>query len=350
MSNDEKRTDIVMVGCGFYALNHLHAWKHLHSKGANLVAVCDLDPVKAQAAGKRFDVPWFADTDKMLDSIPVDMVDIATRMDSHRVLAAKAADRKLAAIVQKPFAPKWDDCVAIVEYARAKGTWLAVHENFRFSSAMRRVKAVISSGAIGEPNWSRISFRTGFDVYRGQPYLATEERLLILDVGVHVLDVARFLMGEVKHMSCETQSRNPKIKAEDTASMLLRHVSGAVSFVDATYEAHRIPDPFPETLLEIEGPEGSILVTRGERMVVTTQGINFEERIGGPLLPWTSRPWHASQESVLHTNAHMLASFRAGVEAETSGLDSLKTFALVEAAYESAATGKTVLPKVWQDK
>lgn len=132
--------------------------------------------------------------------------------------------------------------------------------------------------------------------------------------------------------------------------MLLRHISGAVCVVDATYEACRIPDPFPETMLEIEGPEGSIIVTRGERMTVTTQGITFEENIAGPLLPWTSRPWHASQEAVLHTSAHMLASFRAGVEAETSGVDSLKTFALVEAAYESAATGKTVLPRVWQQK
>jgi D-apiose dehydrogenase len=212
------------------------------------------------------------------------------------------------------------------------------------------VKAVILSGAIGAPNWARISFWTGYDVYRGQPYLAHEDRLLILDVGVHVLDVARFLVGEVKHLSCETQRRNPKIKAEDTASMLLRHESGAVSYVNATYEAHRIPDPFPETLLEIEGPEGSIIVTRGERMTMTTQGINFDENISGPLLPWTNKPWHSSQEAMPHTCAHMLESFRTGVKAETSGQDSLKTYALVEAAYESTAKGQTVVPRVWQPR
>lgn len=292
--NDQRQTRVAVVGCGFYAQNHLHAWAHLKPKGADLVAVCDLDASKAEAAGRRFGTPWFTDLDAMLDAVPVDLLDIATRMDSHRALAAKAANRKLATVVQKPFAPGWDDCAAIVELARQHGTWLAVHENFRFSSAMRRVKAVIAPGAIGEPNWARISFRTGFDVYRGQPYLAHEERLLILDVGVHVLDLARWLMGEVKHLSCESQRRNPRIKAEDTATMLLRHASGAVSVVDASYEAKRIPDPFPETLVEIEGPEGSIIVTRGERMVVTTQGITFEENISGPLLPWTSRPWHAS--------------------------------------------------------
>jgi predicted dehydrogenase len=340
-------TRVGLIGCGFYAQNHLHAWTDLKSRGAELVAVCDLDPAKAEAAGKCFGAPFFTDARDMLDRAKPDLVDITTRMENHRALAALASERKIASIVQKPFAPNWDECVAIVETAARHKTWLAVHENFRFMSAMRRVKTVIESGAIGEPNWARISFRTGFDVYRGQPYLAEVDRLVILDVGIHVLDLARWFLGEVEHLSCETQRRDPKVRGEDTATMLLRHKKGAVSIVESTYETRRIPDNFPETLLEIEGPAGSINVARGERMSVTTQGIFFEETISGPLLPWTSRPWHASQEAVLHTNAHMLEAFRNGQPAETSGEDNLKTFALVEAAYESARTRQAVHPKAW---
>ena len=114
--------------------------------------------------------------------------------------------------------------------------------------------------------------------------------------------------------------------------------------MECTYEARRIPDPFPETLLEIEGPAGSIVVSPGEKMRVTTQGLFFDEEIGGDLLSWTQRPWHVSQEAVLHTCAHMMDTFRAGRPAETSGEDNLKTYALVEAAYESAATGRAVKP------
>ena len=345
--DSEHKTRIAMVGCGFYGQNHLHAWSELRDKGAELVAVCDLDSAKAAAAGKAFGARPFTDVDQMLDTVPVDLVDIATRIDTHKELAAKASNRKIAAIVQKPFAPDWADCIAIVETAQRQGAWLAVHENFRFTSALRRVKAVIESGAIGRPNWARIAFRTGFDVYRGQPYLAKETKLVIMDVGVHVLDVARFLMGEVEYLSCETQHRNPTIAAEDTATMMLRHTSGAVSIVEATYEARRIPDPFPETLVEIEGPSGSIVVTHGEHMRVTTQGLYFDEHIGGPLRSWSSRPWHVSQEAVLHTNAHMLAAFRAGKEAETSGADYLNTYALVDAAYRSAETHSAARPAKW---
>jgi predicted dehydrogenase len=336
-----------LVGCGFYAQNHLMAWSDLRQDGAELAAVCDVDAGKAEAAGRRFGVPWFTDISAMLDTARPDLVDITTRMDSHRALAALVGARKLPCVVQKPFAPAWGDCVAIVETAKANGAWLAVHENFRFQSSMRRVKAVIESGTIGEPSWARLAFRTGFDVYRTQPYFYDEERLVILDVGIHVLDLARFFLGEVERVSCETQRRNPKVRAEDTATIMMRHMSGAVSVVEATYESRRIPDPFPETLLEIEGPVGSIVVTRGERMTVTTQGLSFEENIGSPLLSWTTRPWHVSQEAVKNTNRHMMECARAGRPAETSGEDNLKTYALVEAAYESASTGRAAKPPAW---
>ena len=338
-------TRIGLIGCGFYAQNHLNAWNDLRAQGAELVAVCDLDPAKAEAAGSRFGAQWFTDADKMLDSVQIDLLDIVTRMDSHRALGAKAAARKIPAILQKPLAPDLEECVQIVETAARNGVWIAVHENFRFETPMLRVKAVLDAGEIGTPNWARISFRTGYDVYKGQPYLMTEDRLSILDSGIHVLDLARWFLGEVEHLTCETQRRNPAIKAEDTATMMLRHKSGAVSIVETTYESHRIPDVFPETLLEIEGTEGSVIVIQGEQMIVTSRGTARTEAIGSELLGWTSRPWHVAQESVRNTNAHMLAAFRAGVPADTSGADNLKTFALVEAAYLSAETHASVRPK-----
>ncbi len=344
---EKKRTRIGLIGCGFYAQNHLHAWTDLKAEGADLVAVCDLDPNKSAAAALQFDAKAYTDAKAMFQAEALDLVDITTQMGSHKALAALAAEHGVAAVVQKPFAPSWGECIDIVETAKRHNTWLAVHENFRFGTAMRRVRSVIDSGAIGTPNWARLGFRTGYDVFKGQPYLANEKRLVILDVGIHVLDLARFFLGEVDHLSCETQKRIPTIAGEDTATIMMRHTSGAVSLVESTYAARKIPDAFPETLVEIEGTEGAIIVTRGETMQVTTQGIFFEEKIGSALLPWTSRPWHGSQEAVLHANRHMLEAFRAGRPASTSGEDNLKTYALVEAAYESAATGQKIRPPVW---
>src|SRR5690606_25345006 len=98
-------------------------------------------------------------------------------------------------------------------------------ENFRFQKPARRIRAILDSGELGNPTWARIAVRTGFDVYRNQPYFYEEERLVILDLGIHLLDLARFYLGEAVRVSAETQRRNPKVRAEDTATILLRHAS-----------------------------------------------------------------------------------------------------------------------------
>ena len=80
-------------------------------------------------------------------------------------------------------------------------------------------------------------------------------------------------------------------------------------------------------------------------MTVTSDGKVKTLNIGSQLLPWTSRPWHGSQEAVLNTNAHFLQTFRDNKPADTSGRDNLKTFSLVEAAYLSAEKNIMVKPK-----
>ena len=281
----------------------------------------------------------------MLAAEKIDLIDIVTRMDTHRALVEKTIGLGIATIVQKPFAPTWDDAVAMTRAAEKAGVFLAVHENFRFQTPLMKVAEAVRSGVIGTPSWARISFRTGYDLYKTQPYFYDEERFIILDLGVHTLDIARVMMGEAERVYAETQTRNPKVRAEDTATVLLRHVSGAVSVVDFSYESRKLPDPFPESLLEIEGPKGAIVVEAGLTMRVTVGSESREEDIGAPLLSWTSRPWHVAQELVLITCRHLLDAYRAGRPAEISAVDNLKTYALAEAAYESAATGRAVKPR-----
>ena len=108
----------------------------------------------------------------------------------------------------------------------------------------------------------------------------------------------------------------------------------------------REPDPFPETLIEIDGSAGTLRLRAGYQLTVTTRGGSQRREVAPALLPWASRPWHGVQESVLNTQRHWLKCLREGLEPATSGADNLKTFALCEAAYAAAATGDTVVPSV----
>ena len=337
---------IAMVGCGFFAQNHLHAWHHLRESGVELVAVCDVDKIKADEAAKTFAASAYYSIENMLDVVKPDAVDIATRMETHKALFALLAERSISSIIQKPLAPSWQECMDIAHMAFKHGVFLAIHENFRFQAPMRRIKEIIKSGEIGAPSWAHLSFRTGYDVYRTQPYFYTEDRLAVLDVGVHLLDLARFFLGEVKHLSCETQRRNSKVRAEDTATMLLRHESDAVCIIDCSYEARRMPDNFPQTLVEIEGPLGSIICGADFSLFVTSSGKMRSEDAAPPSLPWGVEPFRVVQESVLAANSHFLSCLQTGQKASTDIDDNLKTHALVEAAYRAAASGRAEKPPV----
>ena len=251
------------------------------SEGAVLTSVCDIDPAKAKAAAAEFGAPrWYSDVVEMLDAEKLDLVDIVTRMDTHRAIVTETLARKIPTVVQKPFAPAIEECMAMAEMASKAGTFLAVHENFRFQKPMLRLAELVRAGTIGEPRWARLSFRTGFDVYKTQPYFLTEERLVILDVGIHILDVARVLLGEVDLVSCTTQRRNPQVRAEDTATMMLQHRSGAVSIVESTYESRRLPDAFPQTIVEIEGLSGAIFLKPDFELEITENGTHADRDAG----------------------------------------------------------------------
>ena len=331
-----------VIGCGFFAENHLNAWATI--KDVELVAVCDLDPAKAESAKQRFGAGRaYTDAAAMLRETRPDFVDIATTVPSHRPLVELAASMKVPAIVQKPFGPTLADCEAMVKACAEAGVPLMVHENFRFQPPLRRIRGLVDQGLIGTPHFGRITFRTGHDIYAKQPYLATEERFAISDVGVHVLDMARFYFGEIASIACRTRRVNPKIKGEDSATMLLQHKDGAVSEVDVCYATPFLPDPFPETLIEIDGDRGAMRLEQGYRLRIGTRGGQPEvEELDPVPLPWAERPWHVVQESVLRIEEHWVDCLRRGVETETSGADNLKTFAAVEAAYRSAETGETV--------
>jgi predicted dehydrogenase len=332
-----------IIGCGFFARNHLNAWNDV--VGAKLVAVCDLDPAKAEAAAALTGARPYTDARAMLAAEELDFVDIATTMESHEALMALAAEHKLAAICQKPFAPDLAAVRRILDRAEAAGRPIMVHENFRFQTPLIAVQKIVASGAIGRPFFAHISWRTGYDVVAGQPYLAKTERFILLDLGIHVLDVARFLLGEVREIYARTRKTMPIAIGESQATMLLTHADGALSEVVCSYTTRIDPDPFPQTLIEIDGEEGSLRLLRDYRIEIHRGG-KVEVQEAPPRRPtWADPQWALAQESVLTTQQHWVDCLREGREPSTSGRDNLKTFALVEAAYASAASGQPATPE-----
>jgi len=330
-----------LIGCGFFARNHLHAWKEI--EGAEIIALCDADAERLQTAGREFGVErLYTDAADLLRSERLDFVDIATTAASHRTLVELAAAAGVAAICQKPFALSLSDGEAMVSACERAGVPLMVHENFRWQSAIQAAGRALGEGRIGKPFWGRVSFRSAFDVFSGQPYLAQNERFIVEDLGIHALDIARFLFGDAVRLSATTTRVNPQIAGEDVATILLSHASGVTSVVDCSYASRLPQERFPQTLLEIDGAEGTLRLFTDYRLEIHTRAGTQHETALPQHHSWSAAPWEAIQDSVAKIQAHWVECLRRGVEPATSGRDNLKTLQLVEATYESARSGRTI--------
>lgn len=326
---------IGIVGLGFFAQNHLEAWRVIG--GAELAAVCDRDPAKVSAARHRYGVErGYTDLAEMLADGGVDAVDVATTAPSHRPIVEQVARAGKAVICQKPMAETLEDARAMVLACRRAGVSFTVHENFRFQRPMREITRLLREGAIGEPFFARISFRTPYDVYANQPYLATDERFIILDLGIHLVDLARCFMGEAHGVSCWTKRVNPRIRGEDVATLVLDHGAGRTSIVDCSYATHRVPDPWPQTLVTVEGSDGTIVLEPDYRLHVTRGSEITTRHVPPHPWPWARPPLDAIQDSVVALQRHWLECQEAGRAPETSGEDNLKVVELVHAAYADA--------------
>lgn len=332
-----------LVGCGFFSKNHLHAWNQL--EGVEIVALCDANAERLRETSAQFGIAkTYASAQELFAQEQLDFVDIATTVGSHRALVEMAASHHVPCICQKPFASTLDDAQAMVDACKVANISLMVHENFRWQTPIQAVQKVLLEKQIGDLFWGRVSFRSAFDVFSGQPYLATEERFILQDLGIHIIDIARHLFGEVETLSASTTRVNGNIRGEDVATLMFKHQSGMTSVVDCSYATALEDELFPQTLIEVDGANGSLRLCANYQLTVNVKGKGAHTvDCAPPLHAWAQRPWHNIQDSVLNIQAHWLDCLKNASDPQTSGADNLKTLRLVEKAYESAANHQATL-------
>jgi predicted dehydrogenase len=337
-----------LIGCGFFANNHMHAWAEI--AGAGIVAVCDRDEAKARAMAERFGIAKaYTDAAEMLRVEQLDFVDIATTSGSHRALVELAAPQVKLVICQKPMADSMADGAAMVAATAQASVPLVIHENFRWQKPFRDIARRIVAGEIGKVHFARFSFRHGYNNYVNQPYLAEIERFTLMDVGLHLFDLARHLVGEAATLSCRTQRLNPIVKGEDAFTALVGHESGATSVVDCSFFSKLTPHRFPQTTAWIEGDRGTIDL--GEDFAMIVHGPGGRETVDlEPEVPaWGEKPWHIIQDSVVAFERHVVDVLDGNATPQPSGEHNLKTLAMALAAYEAAATDTVVDLRNWKE-
>lgn len=329
----------VMAGAGFFAQFHAEGWQRV--QGARIAAIADPDLDKARDFARRFQIPKvYSDTAGMLLAEKPSFLDIVTGPETHRALVETAAARGIDVICQKPMAPDWDDCVAMVARCEAAGVRLLIHENWRWQPWHRAVKRLIAEGALGEVFHAGFRMRTGDgrgeEPYQVQPYFRRMPRLLIYETLVHFLDTLRFLAGEIDSLSCRTARVNPLIQGEDCALIELDFASGAQGLIDANRISGPTPPPPAFGELRVEGTLGMVRMTPEGRLFLTRYGEpECEHEFDRPDEGYRGDSVRAFQQ-------HAADCLSTGARCESEGRDYLRTVAAVLACYESAETARRV--------
>ena len=334
---------VVAFGAGYFAPYHFDAWARL--PGARLEAVCvRSDIARAERLAAEHGIPRvYTNPERMLDEVAPDIADIIAPPAAHLPLVRLCAARRLPMICQKPLAPGFAEAEEIVRTAEAAGVPLIVHENWRFKPWFREAGRLIAAGALGRLYGLAFRMRPGDgrgeQAYMArQPYFRRMERFLIHETGIHMIDVFRFLAGEMQAVTARLRRLNPGIAGEDAGLVIFDFASGASGLLDGNRLAD-FPAGNPRLTmgeLLVEG-EGATLRLDGEgRLFLRAHGETERQHA----YAWTNRGYGG--DSVHALQAHVLAHLAEGAPPENTGRAYLANLRVEEAVYRSHAEGRRV--------
>lgn len=333
----QKQFKGVAVGAGYFSHFQLEAWSRIPE--VRITAIEDLVPEKARDAAAKWRVPKVYDSwQRMIEEEKPDFFDIITPPPTHEEMCAFAAGHGVHIICQKPLAPTLEEGRRIVENAAAKGVRFMVHENFRWQPWYRKIRQVSDSGLLGEITHVNFRMRMGDGwgeraYLDRQPFFRDSPRLLIYETGVHFIDTFRFLLGEIDEVYANLRRLNPVIKGEDTGQVFFRFASGATAIWDANrYNEVESPSPrFTFGELRIDAMKGHLTMDTESNIRVKPLGRPEYD------LDYKRANVNFAGDCVYEVQRHFVECMRTGAQFESNGPDYLRTMAVCEAIYRSAA-------------
>lgn len=179
------RLRIAVVGCGYWGQNLLRNFCELEE--AEVATVCDFDPRALTRAQRRYPTIEISQNyEDVIDNSGIDAVVLATPVCSHFQMAKQALENGKHVLVEKPLARRSDDVLELMEIADSSGKTLMVDHTFLYTGAVRRMKALIDAGELGELLY--------FDSVRIALGLLQQDINVLWDLGPHDLSIMSYLI------------------------------------------------------------------------------------------------------------------------------------------------------------
>lgn len=336
-----KTLRIGVIGLG---MGEHHVEQYGKHPGARVVAIADLDRTRLDAVGKRFGVPGrYTDPRAMLAREGLDVVSVATPNRFHKPLTIAALKAGAHVLCEKPMAMNAAEARAMLAAARKARRRIMINFSYRFTAAARALKREVEAGILGRVYfartvWHRSRGIPGFGGWFGRRALSGGGPLI--DLGVHRLDLALWLMGYPKPAWALGATYDPIARrlakatgkafdVEDLAVGMIRFADGATLAVEASWAVNRAEREHMETRLF--GTRGG-LVHRNTDGGYTFGGEVYEEK-AGRVVARPPRPGPASRGGAM---AHFVEAIRTGRPHLATGAEGLTVMRLLDGIYASA--------------
>ncbi len=321
---------VFVIGCGSIGQRHIG---NLAALGVARIAAFDPDPERREAA-RSLGAQIHDSLESGLQERP-EAVLICTPPHLHMMGMRLALEADAHCFVEKPISHSMEGIEAVVKLANEKQRVLMVGYMLRFEPGLRKVKALLDSGAIGRlllmeaefgqylPDW-----RPTQDYRQGYNVSARMGGGIILDAS-HEIDYVRWLAGEIERVYCVAGKLSDlEMDVEDAAAMTFE-CSGRV-------------------IAEVHLDSLQRMYSRNCKLIGSDGVITWDLR-GGVRHSGPDREWHVietatdSNQMYVDELRHFLAAANGEVRPECDGRDAARVLQIALAARESASSGQPVV-------
>lgn len=331
---------------------HLATYRELPE--VEIVAGTDLDPARLQWFTAAYPgAKGYTSAEEMFQNEKLDVVSICTPNALHAPLSILALKHGVHVLCEKPMAMNAAEARQMDAVAKKADRRLMIHFSTRFHEPSMAMKAQVDAGALGDiyfgrTLWHRRNDVPGFGGWFGIKALSGGGPLI--DLGVHRLDLALWLMGFPKAewvmastydalLRERAQREGKKFDVEDLAAASIRFANGAMLTVEASWRVHQKEAQRMETALY--GTKGGLSIHNVNGKYEFEAGLYHEQ--GGFYFDTCHRSFKTGLQcpGIAHF-VHAILNNQPHIATAEEGIAVME---ILDAIYESARLGGPVCLK-----
>ena len=225
---------IAVIGCGFIGQKRARSIGHR----ATVKLCCDSNAAKAEVLAKNYNAVATTDWTSTVTRKDIDAVFVCTTHDLLAPIAERAASHGKHVLMEKPGARRASELDSVASAASATSARVRVGFNHRYHRSLQKAKEIYDSEAIGDLLYIRGRYghggRIGYDTeWRAVPEISGGGEAV--DQGVHLIDLARWFLGDMNLIGGSAPTYFWKMPVEDNAFFLLETPTRQVAFLHASW-------------------------------------------------------------------------------------------------------------------